>query len=189
MRNPSRRVAAAQRGIPRSARNDTPACVTAEEDCPRPKKQSPARGKRARHQTKGATAIPKKIAFIGAGSFGFTRGLVRDILTFPALKDSTLALMDIDQERLDFIKKAVDRIVEAGNYPAKVTTTTDRKEALEGADGVVCTILQGGVDVFRTDIEIPMKYGVDTNIGDTRGPSGIFRALRTIPVIDRKSVV
>ena len=159
------------------------AFTTAKEDCSRPKKQSQARCRGARHYQKGATPISKKIAFIGAGSFGFTRGLVRDILTFPALRDSTLALMDIDQERLDFIKKGVDRIVEAGNYPAKVFTTTDRKEALEGADGVVCTILQGGVDVFRTDIEIPMKYGVDTNIGDTRGPSGIFRALRTIPVM------
>ena len=91
--------------------------------------------------------------------------------------------MDIDEERLDFIKTEVDRIVTAGNYPAKVIATTSRKEALEGADGVLCTILQGGVDVFRSDIEIPMKYGVDTNVGDTRGPSGIFRALRTIPVM------
>ncbi len=124
-----------------------------------------------------------KIAFIGAGSFGFTRGLVRDILTFPALADSTIALMDIDKERLDFIKAAVDKIVEAGKYPAKVCATMDRFEALDGADGVLCTILQGGVQVFRSDIEIPKKYGVDINVGDTRGPSGIFRALRTIPVM------
>jgi alpha-galactosidase len=124
-----------------------------------------------------------KIAFIGAGSFGFTRALVRDILTFPALADSTIALMDIDKERLDFIKAAVDRIVEAGNYPAKVFATMDRAEALDGADGVLCTILVGGPQVFRTDIEIPKKYGVDINVGDTRGPAGIFRALRTIPVI------
>jgi alpha-galactosidase len=127
--------------------------------------------------------MPKKIAFIGAGSFGFTRGLVRDILTFPEFADATLALMDIDQERLDFISQAVKRIVKAGKYPARVIATTSRKKALEGADGVVTTILQGGVEVFRSDIEIPMKYGVDINIGDTRGVSGIFRALRTIPVM------
>lgn len=124
-----------------------------------------------------------KITFLGAGSFGFTRGLVRDILTFPALADAEIALMDIDQERLDFIKAAVDKIVAAGNYPAKVTATTNRAEALSGADGVVITILQGGVEVFRSDIEIPMKYGVNTNIGDTRSVSGFFRALRTIPVM------
>ena len=125
----------------------------------------------------------KKIAFIGAGSFGFTRSLVRDILTFPALADATIALMDIDPDRLAAIQGAVNRIVEAGGYPAKVFATTDRAEALRGADGVVCTILAGGVQVWRHDIEIPKKYGVDINVGDTRGPAGIFRALRTIPVM------
>ncbi len=124
-----------------------------------------------------------KIAFIGAGSLGFTRGLVRDVLTFPLLEDATLALMDIDEERLDFARRAVESIVERGNYPAKVEATLDRKEALKGADAVCVTILNGGVDIWRHDIEIPMKYGVNTNIGDTRGPSGIFRALRTIPVM------
>jgi alpha-galactosidase len=124
-----------------------------------------------------------KIAFIGAGSLGFTRALARDILTFPLLEDATLALMDIDAERLEFSQKSVQRIVELGNYPAKVEATMDRAEALEGADAVLCTILAGGTEVWRHDIEIPKKYGVDINIGDTRGPSGIFRALRTIPVM------
>jgi alpha-galactosidase len=121
--------------------------------------------------------------FIGAGSFGFTRTLVRDILTFPLLTDATLVLMDIDPKRLEYIKKAVEMIVAKGKYKAKVVATTDRAAALKGADAVICTILAGGVDVWRHDIEIPKKYGVDTNIGDTRGPSGIFRALRTIPVM------
>ena len=125
----------------------------------------------------------KKIVFIGAGSFGFTRCLVRDILSFPALADSKIVLMDIDPERLSYSKKAVDTIVAAGNYPAQVSATTDRKEALEGADGILCTILAGRVNVWRHDIEIPKKYGVDINVGDTRGPAGIFRALRTIPVM------
>jgi alpha-galactosidase len=124
-----------------------------------------------------------KIAFIGAGSLGFTRGLARDILTFPLLKDATLALMDIDPERLEFAQKAVQRIVDLGQYPAKVEATLDRVEALKGADAVLCTILAGGLDVWRHDIEIPKRYGIDTNIGDTRGPSGVFRALRTIPVM------
>ena len=124
-----------------------------------------------------------KVAFIGAGSFGFTRKLVKDLLTFPLLEDCTIALMDINPERLDYIKRAVDRIVAEGNYPAKVEATTDRVEALRGADAVICTILAGGVQVWRHDIEIPKSYGIDTNVGDTRGPSGIFRALRTIPVM------
>ena len=124
-----------------------------------------------------------KIAFIGAGSLGFTRGLVRDILTFPLLQDATLCLMDIDKERLEFARKAVQILVDRMKTGAKVVATTSRKEALEGADAVLCTILAGSVQVWRHDIEIPKKFGVDTNVGDTRGPSGIFRALRTIPVM------
>jgi len=127
--------------------------------------------------------MSKKITFIGAGSLGFTRGLVRDLLTFPAFQDATLALMDIDEERLNFAKTAVEKIIKAGNYPAKIQATLNRAEALEGADGVVCTILAHSVNVWRNDIEIPKKYGVDINVGDTRGPAGIFRALRTIPVM------
>jgi alpha-galactosidase len=124
-----------------------------------------------------------KIAFIGAGSFGFTRKVVRDILSFPALSGATIALMDIDKERLAHIKQAVERIVSAGGYGARVEATTDRAKALEGADGVVITILVGGVKIWRYDIEIPKEFGVDINVGDTRGPAGIFRALRTIPVM------
>lgn len=90
----------------------------------------------------------KKIAFIGAGSFGFTRGLVRDILSFPAFRDATLALMDIDAEKLGFVRTAVEQIVEAGKYPAKIEATFDRREALKDADGVIITILQGGFPIF-----------------------------------------
>ena len=111
--------------------------------------------------------------------------------------------MDIDAERLDFSLKAIQRIIEMGKYPAQVRATLDRKEALEGADVVMCTILSGSTDVWRYDIEIPAKYGVDICVGDTRGPSGIFRFLRTAPAmaqiaqdmekicpsLDRKSVV
>src|SRR5512139_2099341 len=122
-----------------------------------------------------------KITFIGAGSLGFTRELVRDILTFPLLADAELALMDIDPERLDFSKRSVEKIIALGSYPAKVTATLDRVEALRDADVVLTTILAGGTEVWRHDIEIPKKYGVDTNVGDTRGPSGIFRFMRTLP--------
>ena len=122
-----------------------------------------------------------KIAFIGAGSLGFTEGLVRDILTFPLLEDAHIALMDIDAERLDFAYKKVSKIIAAGKYPARATATLDRVEALKDADVVLTTILTGETDVWKYDIEIPKKYGVDINVGDTRGPSGIFRFLRTLP--------
>ncbi len=126
-----------------------------------------------------------KITFIGAGSLGFTGELVRDILTFPLLEGSTLSLMDIDAERLEWAKKSVERLIEEGHRPAKVQATLDRVEALRGADVVLTTILAGSTEVWRHDIEIPKKYGVDVSVGDTRGPSGIFRFLRTInPMLD-----
>ena len=141
----------------------------------------------------GATAMANGIAamaanapvitFIGAGSLGFTRGLVRDLLTFPALENATIRLMDIDAERLHFVETAIRRIVETGKYPARVETYTDREAALDGADAVLCTILASPLGVWRTDIEIPKHWGVDINIGDTRGPSGVFRTARTLPIM------
>jgi len=127
--------------------------------------------------------MSKKFTFIGAGSLGFTLALARDILTFEAFKDCEFSLMDIHEGRLDYAEKAINRLIKAGNYAATVYSTTDRKKALEGADGVLITILQGGVDVWRHDIEIPKSYGVDINVGDTRGPSGVMRFLRTAPVM------
>jgi len=125
----------------------------------------------------------KKITFIGAGSFDFTRELVRDILTYPAFRDARICLMDIDEERLLWSKRACEKLKAAGNYPAEIEATTDREKALEGADGVVITVLTAGPEIFRTDVEIPARYGVDICVGDTRGPAGIFRFLRTAPVL------
>lgn len=124
-----------------------------------------------------------KIVFIGAGSVEFTRTLVRDILTFECLAESTISLVDINEEKLNFAKEVVETLVKRNGSKAKVETTTDRKKALAGADAVLITILAGGVDVWRHDIEIPKKFGVDFNVGDSRGAAGIFRALRTIPVM------
>src|SRR5512142_3148333 len=126
-----------------------------------------------------------KITFIGAGSLGFTHELVRDILNFPLLEDSSISLMDIAAEPLAWAKKGVERLVETGHRPARVQATLDRAEALRGADVVLTTILAGSTEVWRHDIEITKKYGVDVCVGDTRGPSGIFRFLRTInPMLD-----
>lgn len=129
--------------------------------------------------------MSKKFALIGAGSFSFTRALVRDILSFKCFEDATIALMDIDAEKLEYIRRACQRILDEGHYPAKLIATLDRKEALMGADGVITTILQGGTEVWQHDVLIPKKYGVDMCIGDTRGISGIFRYLRTInPIME-----
>ena len=129
--------------------------------------------------------MAKKIVFIGSGSLVFTRNLVRDLLTFEAFRDAEIALVDINETNLALSKKAVDGIVEKGGYPATVTATTDRKTVLPGADGVVTTICCGtNMDLYN-DIAIPEAYGCSINIGDTRGPSAVFRFLRTLyPMLD-----
>ena len=127
--------------------------------------------------------MSRKIAIIGSGSYNFTTAVVSDILSYPALADARIALMDIDAERLEISRLTVAKLIQAGNYPASVTATEDRIEVLKGADAVICTIRIDPLSVWRKDLEIPLKYGVDINVGDTRGPAGIFRALRTIPVM------
>jgi len=122
-----------------------------------------------------------KIAFVGAGSLGFTRTLTIDMMSWDDLAGSTVSLIDIDEERLGYAKRAVDRIMEVGEYPAKVEATIDRAEGLKDADIVVISILSHGVEGFRPEIEIPMKYGVDFNVGDSYGTAAVFRSLRTIP--------
>jgi len=124
-----------------------------------------------------------KIAFVGAGSLGFTRTLVIDMMSYEDLAESTISLIDVDEERLRYAKGAVDRIMEVGKYPAKVEATLDRAEGLKDADIVVITILAHGVEGFRPEIEIPMKYGVDFNVGDSYGTAAVFRSLRTIPMM------
>ena len=124
-----------------------------------------------------------KITFIGAGSLVFTRNLCNDILLTPALADSTLTLMDIDADRLDGAKRIVEKLVQHRGTKAKVEATTDRAEAVKGADYVVTTFQQGGLDAYKLDVDIPQRYGVEQCVGDTLGPGGVFRALRTIPVL------
>ena len=125
----------------------------------------------------------RKFAFIGAGSLEFTQDLARDLLSFESFQDAEFHLVDIHEGRLSYAKAMVEKLIAAGGYGAAVYAHTDRKAALAGADGVLITILQGGVDVWRHDIEIPKKYGVDICVGDTRGPAGVFRFLRTAPVM------
>jgi alpha-galactosidase len=124
-----------------------------------------------------------KITFIGAGSVVFTRRLVNDILLSPALQDSTISLMDLDPNRLRQAQEIVQSIVRLRGVSARVEATTDRRQAVQDADYVVTTFQQGGLDAYQLDIEIPQKYGVEQCVGDTLGPGGVFRSLRTIPVL------
>jgi alpha-galactosidase len=124
-----------------------------------------------------------KIAMIGAGSLVFGKTLMSDFLATPALKGSEYRLMALSHKRLDKMRGFVERMIKDNRVEATVTATTDRREALRGADYVVVMIQAGGIEEFRQDYEIPMKYGVDQCIGDTMGPGGVFRALRHIPAL------
>ncbi len=124
-----------------------------------------------------------KIAMIGAGSVIFCKTLVNDILATPCLQDSEICLMSRTRPKLERMEAFVKRMVEENGLPARVWSTLDRREALEGADYVIVMIQVGGLDAFKVDYEVPLKYGVDQCIGDSLGPGGVFRALRTVPVL------
>ncbi|HUX21789.1 MAG TPA: alpha-glucosidase/alpha-galactosidase, partial [Spirochaetia bacterium] len=124
-----------------------------------------------------------KIAMIGAGSLIFCKTLMSGFLATPALEGSEYRLMALTHRRLDKMKDFVDRMVKDNGVRATVTATTNRREALKGADYVVVMIQVGGVDGFKVDYEVPMRHGVDNCIGDTMGPGGIFRAQRHIPAL------
>lgn len=125
-----------------------------------------------------------KVAFIGAGSTVFAKSLLGDLLLFDELKESEICLMDVDEERLATSEKMVAKLAVATQSNPKVSATTDRKKALEGADYVICAIQVGGYKPSTViDFEIPEKYGLRQTIADTMGIGGIMRGLRTIPVL------
>ena len=125
----------------------------------------------------------KKIAIIGAGSIVFSTTVTNDILATDALSDSELILMDLDLAKAQRVENYVRRIAERNGLKAAVKSTTDRRAALTGADSVITTFLVGGVKAFQVDYEVPTKYGLDVCVGQCVGPGGVFRALRSIPVI------
>jgi alpha-galactosidase len=124
-----------------------------------------------------------KIVIIGAGSVVFTRNLCSDILLTPVLQGCTIALMDIDAVRLAQARNLVQMMAVRRGLDVRLEATADRLEALRGADYVITTFQQGGLDAYQLDIEIPQRFGVEQCVGDTLGPGGVFRALRTIPVL------
>jgi len=127
--------------------------------------------------------MPKKIAMIGAGSVVFTKTLLSDMMATPALAGSEWALMDCAEQKLRRMEKFAKRMLKENSVPGKVWATLDRREAIKDADFVVVTIQVGGFDAYAVDYEVPLKYGVDQCIGDSLGPGGVFRGLRTVPVL------
>ncbi|MHB9130898.1 MAG: alpha-galactosidase [Armatimonadota bacterium] len=124
-----------------------------------------------------------KVAVIGAGSVGFTRGMVRDILCVPELQDTEFAFTDLNEHNLDMVYQLVKRDITSAGLPAKVTKTADRREAFRDANYIFSFVRVGGLEAFATDIDIPLKYGIDQCVGDTLCAGGIMYAQRTIPVL------
>ena len=124
------------------------------------------------------------IAFIGAGSTVFTKNLLGDILSFPELANSDIRLMDIDAHRLHTSEIVAKKVAQAVGAHPTISTTTDRRVALDGADYVICMIQVAGYKPGTVvDFEIPKRYGLRQTIADTLGIGGIMRGLRTIPVL------
>ncbi|MEX0941805.1 MAG: alpha-galactosidase [Pseudomonadales bacterium] len=124
----------------------------------------------------------KKVVIIGAGSLVFSSRLTADILSYPATSDAHFALVDVNQERLDYAGRIVERMFTDGGYDrATYSLHQDRREVLGGADFVISSILVGGYEAIEQEIDIPHKYGVSQAIGDTLTPGGIMRCLRTLP--------
>ena len=129
-----------------------------------------------------------KITFMGAGSSVFVKNVLGDSMMCPALWDAEFALYDINAQRLEDSRLMIEYMNHSINADrAKVSTylgVEQRKDALRGADFVICAIQVGGYEPCTViDFEIPKKYGLRQTIGDTLGIGGIFRALRTIPVL------
>jgi alpha-galactosidase len=122
-----------------------------------------------------------KVTYIGAGSAEFAARLITDIVATPGLESGTFALVDVDAGRLDLSRRAAEKIVAASGKDWEVVASTDREELLPGTKYLINSIEVAGLANVAPDYELPLKYGVDQCIGDTIGPGGIFKALRTGP--------
>jgi alpha-galactosidase len=125
-----------------------------------------------------------KIAMIGAGGYVFPLQLMNDFLSFPSTNGATYALMDIDPAALGRTARLARRLVEAHDLPAVIEPTTDRKVALRDADFVVVCFQVGGREAYAVDMHVPRHYGIDQTVGDTFGPGGVFRGLRSMKALD-----
>src|SRR5690349_18565567 len=128
------------------------------------------------------TATPR-IVIVGGGSYQWVPKLVVDIVNTPSLRDAEIVLQDIDAAPLEPMVEFVDHIASLDQIAMSVRSTTDLRDALEGADYVVVSISTGGFESMRHDLEIPERYGIKQSVGDSVGPGGISRALRNIPVL------
>jgi alpha-galactosidase len=127
--------------------------------------------------------MPPRIVIIGGGSYQWVPKLLIDVANTPSLQDAEIVLEDVNPDPLPLMSQWVERIAALRGIGLSVTSTTDQRQALEGADFVVVSISTGGFSSMRQDLEIPDRYGIRQSVGDSVGPGGINRALRNIPVL------
>lgn len=128
----------------------------------------------------GEMPRPINVTMMGAGSF-FTSSVLRDVVLIPGNQGGELRLCDIDGSRLALSHQLMEKIVAATGTNWKVSSSTDRKDVLSGSDYIINSIEVNGLECVRPDNDIPLEFGVSQCIGDTVGPGGLFKALRTIP--------
>lgn len=124
-----------------------------------------------------------RIVIVGAGGYVFPLRLCIDILSFPELQAANLVLFDINAANLRRTYERVQRVVANHHLPACVEMTTSRRKALRKADYVIVAFQVGGIEAYRYDVEIPRRYGLDQCVGDTLGPGGVFRGLRSVAAL------
>ena len=127
--------------------------------------------------------MPAKVTIIGGGSSSFVPLLIRRLMQSPVLAGAHVSLMDIDEGRLGVMRSLAEKLIESEGSSLRVSSTTDQRESLTGADFVIAAISVGGMDAWANDLEIPGRHGIVMHVADSVGPGGILRAFRNAPVL------
>src|SRR5204862_5695048 len=127
--------------------------------------------------------MPVKVTIVGGGASSFVPLLVRRLMQSPVLVGAHVSLMDIDEGRLGVMRSLAEKLIESEGSSLRVSSTTDQRESLTGADFVIAAISVGGMDAWADDLEIPGRHGIVMHVADSVGPGGILRAFRNAPVL------
>src|SRR6476646_5089671 len=149
----------------------------------RPARRHGALDSTTRECPRSFPSMSARITIVGGGSYHWAPRLLADFANTPSLSDADVVLHDLDTERMTLMEDLGHEIARRRSIPLKIRSEADRRAAVQGADFVITAFSVGGFDSMQHDIEIPQKYGIRQPIGDSVGPGGIMRALRSVPVL------